>query len=222
MRHKMRGRKLGRNAAHRKAMFRNMACSLIRSVEVDEDAKNKPKTPGRIVTTLPKAKELRPYIEKLITMARKALPHLERAEEFATSAERNSDAWKTWRESAQWNEWNQAMAPALALRRRVFSILRDNEAVAILFDTIAPQYVERPGGYTRVVQLAKVRLGDAGVQALIEFVGDERDREKSTRRSGPAPLVSEEPAVKPAPPTPELEASTETNASEEAGEQKAE
>jgi large subunit ribosomal protein L17 len=120
---------------------------------------------------------------------------LERAEGLSSSAERNSDAWKTWRESAQWNEWNQAIAPAVALRRRLFSILRDNEAVTILLETIAPQFIDRPGGYTRVVRLAKVRLGDSGKQALIEFVGDERDRVKSGRRTGPAPIVSDETAA---------------------------
>jgi len=220
MRHKMRGRKLGRNASHRKAMFRNMACSLIRSVVVDEDDPQKPKVPGRIVTTLPKAKELRPYVEKLITLARKAIPHEERAEEYATDAERNSDAWKSWRESDQWNQWNQAKAPALALRRRAFSILRDNEVVDILFETIAPQYVDRPGGYTRVVRLPNLRLGDAGVQALIEFVGDERDRVKSGRRSGPAPMVSDEaePESEDAAETPEsaeAETTSETTAAAE-------
>lgn len=195
MRHKMRGRKLGRNAAHRKAMFRNMACSLIRSVDADPEEEGSPKVPGRIVTTEPKAKELRPFIEKLVTLARKAIPHQERADELAPSAERNSAEWKQWRESDQWNEWNQAAAPAIALRRRAFAILRDNEAVDILFETIAPRYVDRPGGYTRVVRLAEVRLGDSGKQALIEFVGDERDRVKSGRRSGPAPVVSDEPAT---------------------------
>lgn len=210
MRHKMRGRKLGRNAAHRKAMFRNMACSLIRSVVVDEDDPARPKTPGRIVTTVPKAKELRPYVEKLITMARKALPHLENAQQYATTAKRNSDEWKSWRESEEWNQWNQAIAPAIALRRRAFSILRDNEAVEILFDTIAPQFADRPGGYTRVVKLPQVRLGDAGSQALIEFVGDERDRKKAGRRTGPAPVVSEEPAPEPEAETPAAESAPES------------
>lgn len=184
----MRGRKLGRNPSHRKAMFRNMACSLIRSVRVDEDDAQRPKVPGRIVTTLPKAKELRPIVEKLITLARKAAPHEERAQQFATSAERNSAEWKSWRESDQWNQWNQAIAPAVAMRRRAFAKLRDNEAVDILFDELAERFQDRPGGYTRVVRLAKVRLGDSGKQALIEFVG-ERDR---VRRKRKAPVVTDE------------------------------
>src|SRR3989337_2638749 len=98
MRHRVKGRKLGRNASHRKAMFRNMACSLIKSVRVDEEDTTGPQVPGRIITTVAKAKELRPKIEKLITLARKALEHQERAEEHETSAERNSSEWKTWRE----------------------------------------------------------------------------------------------------------------------------
>lgn len=222
MRHKMRGRKLGRNAAHRKAMFRNMACSLIRSVVVDENDPGKPKTPGRIVTTEAKAKELRPYIEKLITMARKALPYQEDAEQYGTNSQRNSDAWKEWRESDQWNQWNQAVAPALALRRRVFSVLRDNQAVEILFDTIAPQFADRPGGYTRVVRLAKVRLGDGGVQALIEFVGDERDRKKTARRTGPAPVLAEEPRAAETETAPEASAETESPAENKEESDKAE
>jgi len=189
MRHHVRGRKLGRNASHRKAMFRNMACSLIRTVRPDEDDKQKPKVPGRIVTTLPKAKELRSIVEKLITLARKALPHEEQAAQFSTSAERNTEEWKNWRESNEWNQWNQAIAPAVAIRRRVFSMLRDKEAVDVLFDELAPRFQDRPGGYTRVIRLAKVRLGDAGQQALIEFVG-ERDRVKKKRT---APVVTDEP-----------------------------
>ena len=189
----MRGRKLGRNAAHRRAMFRNMATSLIRSVRVDDDDPRKPRVPGRIVTTVAKAKELRPFVEKLITMARKAIDHEDRAEEFAASADRGTDDWNSWRESEQWNRWNQAIAPAVALRRRAFAALRDRDAVDILFDELANRFEDRPGGYTRVVRLAKVRLGDAGPQALIEFVG-ERDR---TRRVRTAPIVdeSEESAV---------------------------
>ena len=62
MRHRVSGRKLGRNASHRKAMFSNMACSLIRTVRVDEADPTRAKVPGRIITTVPKAKELRPIV----------------------------------------------------------------------------------------------------------------------------------------------------------------
>jgi large subunit ribosomal protein L17 len=185
----MRGRKLGRNASHRKAMFRNMATSLIRSVRVDEDDPTRPRVPGRIVTTVPKAKELRPFVEKLVTMARRAAIHEAAAAEFNTTAERNTDEWRSWRQSDEWRQWADAVAPAVALRRRAFSMLRDIEAVDVLFDEIAERFEERSGGYTRIVRLAKVRLGDAGQRALIEFVG-ERDRVRSRRRT--APVVSDE------------------------------
>lgn len=190
MRHRMRGRKLGRNASHRRAMFRNMASSLIRSVVIDEDDPAAPKVPGRIVTTVPKAKELRPYVEKLVTMARKSLPHEERAAAFATTAERNTPEWKSWRESETWSQWNQAIAPAITYRRRAFALLRDKEAVSVLFSELAERFQDRPGGYTRIVRLADVRLGDAGEQALIEFVG-ERDRVRGTR-SAPSVVVDDE------------------------------
>ena len=190
MRHRIKGRKLGRNGSHRKAMFMNMANSLIKSLRVDEDAPNVPRTPGRIITTVAKAKELRPYVEKLITMARKSQAYEENASQYATSAEKNSAEWKTWRESDQWQQWAQAMAPAVALRRRAFALLRDNRAIAILFDELRERFADRPGGYTRVVRLAEVRLGDAGQKAFIEFVG-ENDRVQ-TRRQAPV-VVDEEP-----------------------------
>lgn len=190
MRHRKRGRKLGRNSSHRKALFRNMASQLIRSVRVDEDDKQKPKVPGRIVTTLAKAKELRPYVEKLITMAIRATEHSTKAAEFNTSAERHSAEWKKWRESEQYGQWNQAIAPSVALRRRAFSILRDRQAVSVLFNELAERFADRPGGYTRVVRLAEVRLGDAGRKAIIEFTGV-RDRAKAGRRR-PAPVVAAE------------------------------
>lgn len=198
MRHRVRGRKLGRNASHRHAMFRNMASSLIRTVRPDEDDPGRPRVAGRIVTTVPKAKELRPYVERLVTMARHALQHQEAAEQFATSAQRNTPEWKQWRESDQWQQWNQAVAPAVALRRRAFSLLRDDEAVEILFDELADRFRDRPGGYTRVVRLASRRLGDAGEQALIEFLGvEERDRKKR-KREAPVVVKSAPPSVAPA------------------------
>jgi large subunit ribosomal protein L17 len=192
MRHRKAGRKLGRNASHRKALFRNMAAQLIRSVRVDEEDKTGPKVPGRIVTTLAKAKELRPYVEKLVTMGIHAAEHSRKAHEFRSTAERNTAEWKKWRESDQWQKWNQAVAPSVALRRRAFAILRDREAVSVLFEELAERFAERPGGYTRVVRLAQVRLGDAGRKAIIEFTGV-RDRAKGGRRR-PAPVVADKAA----------------------------
>lgn len=209
----MRGRKLGRNPSHRKAMLKNMACSLIRTVRIDEDDPERPKVPGRIVTTLPKAKELRPFVEKLVTMARKAAVIQDKAEQYNTQAERNSDEWQSWRKSEQWQKWNQAIAPAVALRRRAFAKLRDNEALDILFDELAERFADRPGGYTRVVRLAGVRLGDAGQKALIEFVG-ERDREKTERREAPA-VVDDEQTEKTTPAAADDEAAAEDTTDDE-------
>ena len=184
MRHLVAGRKLGRNASHRKAMFRNMAVSLIKTVRILEGEPGQPKVAGRIVTTVPKAKELRPMIEKLITLARKARRITQDAVQFQTDAERGSDAWKAWRDSEKGKNWVKSTAPALTMRRRAFAELRDDVAVDILFDDLAARFQDRTGGYTRVVRLARVRLGDAGEQALIEFVGT-NDRVKSRKRKAP-------------------------------------
>jgi large subunit ribosomal protein L17 len=179
MRHRVKGKKLGRNGSHRKAMFRNMASSLIRTLIQDDEVIGQAKVPGRIVTTVAKAKELRPRIEKLVTIACRAVAIEERAREFESGAEKGSDEWKDWRQSSRWNEWSQAMGPALALRRRAFAVLRDQEAVDVLFSELAERFAGRSGGYTRIVKLATPRLGDAGKQALIEFVG-QNDRVRRT------------------------------------------
>jgi large subunit ribosomal protein L17 len=184
MRHLVAGRKLGRNASHRKAMFRNMAVSLIKTVRIQEGELGQPKVAGRIVTTVPKAKELRPMIEKLVTLARKARKITLDAAQYQTDAERGTDAWKAWRDSEKGKNWVKATAPALTMRRRAFADLRDESAVEILFEDLAARFQDRTGGYTRVVRLARVRLGDAGEQALIEFVGT-NDRVKSRKRKAP-------------------------------------
>ncbi|RFC66129.1 50S ribosomal protein L17 [Fulvimarina endophytica] len=121
MRHGNHGRKLNRTASHRKAMFKNMATALI--------------THEQIVTTLPKAKELRPIVEKLITLGKRGDLHA---------------------------------------RRQAFAKLRDESAVAKLFDALSSRYAERQGGYTRVLK-AGFRYGDNAPMAVIELV--DRDPE---------------------------------------------
>jgi large subunit ribosomal protein L17 len=144
-----------------------------------------PQFKGRIITTLQKAKEARPHIERCITLAKRALPHLKAAEQFATSAERNSEEWRAWRKSDQWNKWANAMAPVVNARRRLFAILRDNEAVRIVFDEVAPRMEGRNGGYTRILRLARPRLGDAGTRAMLELVG-RYDRREAGASEKPA------------------------------------
>jgi len=175
MRHRRKGRTLGRAPSHRKALLRNMASALILTERDAEFDPNPPKVAGRIVTTLEKAKEVRPLVEKCVTIARRSLDAQRRASEFATSEERGSEGWREWRQSDEWKQWVEAQAPVVAARRRVHQLLQDKQAVQLLFDEIAPRFADRPGGYTRVVRLAKPRLGDGGIQAILEFVGT-RDR----------------------------------------------
>ena len=142
------------------------------------------KVKGRIITTIEKAKEVRPVVEKCITIARRALPHQEAADQLEPNTERHSEQWRQWRKSEQWKQWNQAIAPVVAARRRALRMLGDKQAVRILFDEIAPRFADRHGGYTRVLRLAKPRLGDAGTRAILEFVGkNDRVRKKATRPS---------------------------------------
>lgn len=175
MRHRRSGRKLGRHPSHQRALLRSLASALMLTERDAEFDDNKPKVKGRIITTLPKAKEVRPLVEKCVTIACRAQVAEEAAAEHGTTAERGSQEWKKWRESDNWRSWADAIAPVLAARRRCLRLLQDKQAVATLFDEIAPRFVDRPGGYTRIVRLAQPRLGDAGTRAILEFVGV-RDR----------------------------------------------
>ena len=199
MRHRRRGRKLGRAPKHQRALQRALASALFlteRDAEFDE---NKPKVKGRIITTIAKAKEVRPLVEKCITIARKGLVAEDAARQHGTTADRGSDAWKSWRKSDKWRQWNAAVAPAVAARRRCLQLIGDKQAVLVLFDTVAPRFTDRPGGYTRILRLAKPRLGDAGTRAIIEFVGV-RDRvvERSVRPSFESDAPSDAGKKKPA------------------------
>ena len=209
MRHRKRGRRLGRSSSHRRAMLRNLASALFlteRDAELDDNA---PKVKGRIITTLPKAKEVRPLVEKCITIASRSLAHGRDAEQYSTTAERGSEEWRAWRKSEKWRQWATARAPVVAAQRRVMQLLGDKQAVQILFEEVAPRFEERPGGYTRILKLATPRLGDAGARAILEFVGvrdriverserpafgdDEGDEEERDERKAPAAAEQAEP-----------------------------
>ena len=184
MRHRRKGRTLGRSPSHRKAMLKNLASAIFlteRDASLDDNA---PKVPGRITTTLHKAKEVRPLVEKCITIAKKTLPAAEEARKFETSADRGTEAYKKWRQSDDWQKWAAARATVVTGQRRCVQLLGDKEATRILFDTIAERFVDRPGGYTRIIRLATPRLGDAGEQAILEFVGkNDRVKRKAERPS---------------------------------------
>ena len=119
MRHGKSGRRLGRTVSHRKALFTNMSASLIEHEQ--------------ITTTLPKAKELRPIVEKLVTLGKRGDLHA---------------------------------------RRQVIAQIGNEAVVKRLFETLAPRYATRNGGYLRIMK-AGFRHGDNAPMAVIEFV--ERD-----------------------------------------------
>ncbi|WP_116963821.1 50S ribosomal protein L17 [Fastidiosibacter lacustris] len=134
MRHRKSGRKFNRTSSHRKAMFRNMSASLLKH--------------ELIKTTLPKAKELRGFVEPLITLAKREVELRKSDIDLAS---------------------NEFKAQVVALRRQAFSFLRNKEAVKKLFEEIAQRYEARPGGYTRVLKCG-YRFGDKAPMAFIELV----------------------------------------------------
>jgi large subunit ribosomal protein L17 len=130
MRHRRAHRKLGRVADHRIAMFRNQAHALLKYEHLE--------------TTVPRAKELRPFVERLITIAKRGVAG------------------------------GEAGGRLLSARRLVLRDLPDHAVVGKLFDTIAPRFAGRAGGYTRIIRLG-YRRGDSAEVAQIELIGSEFD-----------------------------------------------
>jgi len=131
MRHRLAGKELSRTSSHRKALRRNLAASLFEH--------------GAIRTTETKAKELRPFVARLITLARKGTLHARR------------------------------QVIALLQDRAIVNADGDQETTVVrkLFDEIAPRYAQRPGGYTRIIRLSDRRIGDAGQQVLLQLVEEQ-------------------------------------------------
>jgi large subunit ribosomal protein L17 len=153
MRHLKAGRKLGRNATHRLALYRNLSLALFRH--------------ERIITTLEKAKAVRPFVEKLITLAKKgdlasrrlAMARLGPPSKAAVDPEGEEDADR-------------------------------QQVIQKLFAVIGPRFKDRKGGYTRVIKRAERRLGDAGRTAFLELL---KEGETKIRAKAPAaPRVEEE------------------------------
>jgi len=158
MRHLNAHRKLGRTSEHRRSMLRNLATSLINARE------------ERIVTTVPKAKELRPFVERAITLAKRASTlegddtavralHLRRQAAAFFHAGNRAQAASTGRRG-------QPRAPRTA----------GVAALKRLFDELGERYRDRPGGYTRIIRLGH-RDGDNAELAIIELVDNPRERE---------------------------------------------
>ena len=173
MRHKRHGKKLNRNSSHRQAMLRNMAVSMILASRSGTDELNV-MGGGRIVTTVQKAKYLRPFMDRLVTLSKRAALVIGGVPDIPP---RKSSEWMEWRSSERWITWVNLVSPAVSLRRRAFSLLRNDVAVSVLFHSLADRFESRQGGYVRVIRMAARRIGDSGQLALIEFVG-EHDRRR--------------------------------------------
>ncbi|MDD3468378.1 MAG: L17 family ribosomal protein [Thermoguttaceae bacterium] len=215
MRHRMAGRKFGRNPKHQRALQRALACSLFLTERDTFNEPGDPKIAGRMITTIDKAKEVRPLVERCITMARRALPAMRAADALLPSADFGTPEYKAWRKSERGAEWCKAVAPVVAARRNVLQLLHNKEVVGIIFGKLAERFAERPGGYTRILRLATPRLGDGGTRAILEFVG-KNDR-VSTKSAKPAFEVEAPEATETAKMVSEeaiAEAATKENASE--------
>jgi large subunit ribosomal protein L17 len=154
---------LGRNATHRLALFRNLSRSLFEH--------------GRIITTVEKAKELRPFVEKLITLAKKGTIHARRLA-------------------------MQRLGPMAGTRYIGADGEETDTVLQKLFNEIGPRFADRAGGYTRIIKRHERRLGDAGKTAFIELLKEGEQKVRSKAPSAPAPAPAPHLPTTPAPETP--------------------
>jgi len=156
MRHLVAHRKLGRTSSHRRALLRNLCTSFVLH--------------ERIITTLPKAKELRPFAERAVTLGRRA--------RAARQAEKPEAAVHATRLAADFFFPGNAGPES---KQHTQSAVRTAGVAALkkLTGELAERFADRPGGYTRILKLGR-RKGDGAELALIEFIGSEGKKAVST------------------------------------------
>jgi large subunit ribosomal protein L17 len=178
MRHLKAGRKLGRNATHRLALKRNLSLALFRH--------------ERIVTTLEKAKELRPFVEKLITLAKKGTLHARRLALSRLGPMANAEVVPGTGDDA------------------------DHRTILIkLFSDIGPRFADRPGGYTRIIKRHERRLGDGGKTAFIELLKEGETKHRLQPAPAPEPEPEEQAQEAPVDEQPQEEPAAENQPTEE-------
>ena len=182
MRHRLAGRHLSRTSAHNRALRRNLAQSLFQY--------------GQIETTLIKAKEVRPFVERLITLARKdSLTHRQRAlsllgdravitkdEQEKYDAMSDAQRNKVLRAKSG-RRHRSGKVPASYNKKKIPFVA--HSVIDRLFKDVAPKFVDRPGGYTRIIRLSKRRVGDNSELALLQLVGQEEKSERVKKTVSP-------------------------------------
>src|SRR5882672_11184864 len=158
MRHQKAHRKLGRTTEHRISLLRSLATSLINARD------------ERIVTTLPKAKELRPYVEKVITLSKKT--------QGLDGPDAGARAVHLRRQAASFFHSGNTQQVAITGKRGAVRPPRTAGVAAVkrLFDDLGERYKDRPGGYTRILKLGR-RAGDNAELAIIELVDNQGERD---------------------------------------------
>lgn len=173
MRHRLKGRHLGRNPSHRRALRRNLALSLL--LRYEGVSFGCPVESGRIRTTIQKAKEVKSFIERLVSLAVRTRRHFVTSERLSMSHTSGVIDGSGLKASEGGDAWHIARAAWLSGCRRLYDLLRNWNAVRVLVGHIAIAFENRKGGYLRVVRIAGYRLGDAAKMAYLEFVGSKHE-----------------------------------------------
>jgi len=175
MRHKVYGRHLNRDSKHRRAMFRNLAAALFEH--------------GEIRTTMPKAKAVQPFVERMITIAKRGTLQARREIESMIN-DRHLFAWvadPSVNERKKENRYFDLPDQNEIEFNRYGELRKSPRLVQHIMTKVAPLFADRDGGYTRIVKLDAHRLGDGTDYVLLQFVGQEEGPQiggrKSTRRT---------------------------------------